>query len=55
MQYSVLGNSRNFAAVFERAQQILRSTFGMEMVELHRGVEDDGEETKGTGLKKKGA
>lgn len=52
----VLGsNTRVFAAVLEKAQEILRRTFGMELVELHRGT-DDGEDdqTTGTGLKKKG-
>ena len=49
-------NTRAFGAVFEKAQEILRRTFGMELVELHRGADDveDDTQTAGTGLKKKG-
>jgi hypothetical protein len=53
----VLGSSsRNFAVVFDRAQGILRRTFGMELAELHRGhALEDGEDAQtGTGMKKKG-
>jgi melanoma-associated antigen len=53
----VLGSSaRAFPLVFQRAQVILRRTFGMELVELHRGqtVEDAEEAQTGTGMRKKG-
>ena len=63
--FSVLGNTpRAFKDVLERAQEILRSTFGMELVELRSRAEldkedvskdnADGDQRKATGVKKKG-
>lgn len=67
MRYIVLGsNARLFNRVFERAQGILKKTFGMEFVELQSRAlldqdantdanEDDlNEARKATGVKKKG-
>jgi len=62
---AVLGNTpRAFKDVLERAQGILRATFGMELVELQSRAELDKEDTskdnadgdrrKATGVKKKG-
>jgi len=62
---AVLGNTpRAFKDVLERAQGILRTTFGMELVELQSRAELDKEDTskdngdedrrKATGVKKKG-
>jgi len=63
---AVLGNTpRAFKNVLERAQGILRTTFGMELVELQSRAELDKEDTskdnadggdrrKATGVKKKG-
>jgi hypothetical protein len=63
--FAVLGNTpRAFKDVLERAQGILRATFGMELVELQSRAELDKEDTskgnvegdqrKATGVKKKG-
>jgi len=63
--FAVLGNTpRAFKDVLERAQEILRATFGMELVELQSraelGKEDtskdnaEGDRRKATGVKKKG-
>ncbi|KAF8151613.1 MAGE family-domain-containing protein [Crassisporium funariophilum] len=55
-------NARAFNRVFEMAQEKLRNTFGMEMVELpsragldqdHENEEDNNEARKATGIKKK--
>lgn len=62
---TVLGNTpRAFKDVLERAQRILRTTFGMELVELQSRAEldkddpskgnADGDGRKATGVKKKG-
>ena len=62
---AVLGNTpRAFKDVLERAQGILRTTFGMELVELQPRAEldkedsskdnADGDRRKATGVKKKG-
>ena len=62
---AVLGNTpRAFKDVLERAQGILRTTFGMELVELRSRAEldkedaskdnADGDQRKATGVKKKG-
>lgn len=62
---AVLGNTpRAFKDVLERAQGILRTTFGMELVELQSRAEldkedasrdnNDGDRRKATGVKKKG-
>ena len=62
---TVLGNTpRAFKDVLERAQGILRATFGMELVELQSRAELDKEDTskdnadgdrrKATGVKRKG-
>lgn len=61
----MLGNTpRAFKDVLERAQGILRATFGMELVELQSRAEldkddaskenADGDRRKATGVKKKG-
>ena len=61
----VLGNTpRAFKDVLERAQGILQTTFGMELVELQSRAEldkeeaskdnTDGDRRKATGVKKKG-
>lgn len=43
----VMGSkSRRFAEVFARAQEILRKTFGMELVELQNRVEEPSEKDK---------
>ena len=57
--------SRRFAEVYARAQDILRKTFGMELVELQNRVEEkeadkegqqkDKKDKNAPGLKKKGA
>jgi len=63
--FLVLGNTpRALKDVLERAQGILRTTFGMELVELQSRAELDKEDTskdnadgdrrKATGVKKKG-
>jgi len=63
--FAVLGNTpRAFKDVLERAQGILRTTFGMELVELRSRAEldkedvskdnADGNQRKATGVKKKG-
>jgi hypothetical protein len=65
--YTVLGsNTRAFNHVFDAAQELLRSTFGMELVELQTraGLEQDAnlnatqddlnEARKATGIKKRG-
>lgn len=63
--FAVLGNTpRAFKDVLERAQGILRTTFGMELVELQSRAEldkedaskdnADGDRRKATGVKKKG-
>lgn len=65
--FIVLGsNTRAFNHVFEIAQELLRNTFGMELVELQSraGLEQDtnlnatqddlNEARKATGIKKKG-
>jgi hypothetical protein len=67
MSLLVLGpNTRAFNHVYEAAQEILRNTFGMELVELQTraGLEQDAslnatqddlnEARKATGIKKKG-
>ena len=61
MRSLVLGNTRNFNAVFAAAQQKLRDTFGMELTELpsRAGLEKDGDEGPNeaevaTGAKKRG-
>ncbi len=49
--------SRKFGEVFTRAQEILRKTFGMELVELQTRVEEKDDEQKKDleklGIKKK--
>lgn len=58
-------NTRSFNAVLQRAQEILKKTFGMELVELRsrvalqseqdvNGQEEVAEARKATGIKKKG-
>lgn len=52
--------SRRFADVLARSQDILRKTFGMELVELHNRVEDKDKDVKkekkdAVGMAKKGA
>jgi hypothetical protein len=65
LKLEVLGNTpRAFKDVLERAQGILRTTFGMELVELQSRAEldkddtskenADGDRRKATGVKKKG-
>lgn len=57
-----MGGSKNFAQVFQMAQEILRRTFGMEMAELktrtdleNGGADEELDEArKATGAKKKG-
>lgn len=59
MALTVLGaKSRSFGDVYSRAQEILRKTFGMELVELRaRGEAEDAtlqREKEAMGVKKKG-